>query len=68
MQVFNVKSLLYPLLFNYFHISRIVYPGMWVKVDDLNLVSFCSPSPPQELMLEGSAHDGGKAVSRGILA
>ena len=36
---------------------------MRVEVDDLNLISFCPPAPPQKLVLVGSAYDGGDFVA-----
>ncbi len=41
---------------------------MRVEVDDLNLISFCPPAPPQKLVLVGSTHDGDETVTAGVLA
>ena len=41
---------------------------MRIEVDDLNLISFGSPSPPQEFVLVGSAHDSSEAVTAGVMA
>jgi hypothetical protein len=56
------------LLFNYIYVSRVVNPGMRVEVDDLNLIAFCPPAPPQKLVLVGAADDGREAIVGGILA
>lgn len=41
---------------------------MWVEVDYLHLITFCAPSPPQELVLVGAADDGRETIVGGILA
>ena len=63
MQIFYVKY----FLFGYFYEPGVIDLGVWVEVDDLHLVAFCAPSPPQELVLVGAADDGREAVVGGIL-
>lgn len=41
---------------------------MWVEVDNLHLVALGAPSPPEEAVAVGAAHDCHEAVVGGVLA
>lgn len=55
-------------LFYDLYVSRVINPGVWVVVHNLHLVALGAPSPPEELVAVGAAHDGREAVVAGILA
>lgn len=55
------------ILFYHLYVSRIINLSMWIVVDYLDLVALGAPSPPEELVAVGAAHEGREAVVAGIL-